>query len=70
MGYTHERKWVNNELWGLGEYKDYYYDENGKKVNLKESDVRDFVVNRATNEDFTAVLQSIAEHFDNSNEQQ
>ena len=70
MGYTHERKWVNNELWGLGKYKDYYYDENGKKVNLKESDVRDFVVNRATNEDFTAVLQSIAEHFDNSNEQQ
>lgn len=70
MGYTHERKWVNNELWGLGEYKDYYYDENGKKVNLKESDVRDFVVNRATNEDFAAVLQSIAEHFDNSNEQQ
>ena len=70
MGYTHERKWVNNELWGLGEYKDYYYDENGEKVNLKESDVRDFVVNRATNEDFTAVLQSIAEHFDNSNEQQ
>lgn len=70
MGYTHERKWVNNELWGLGEYKDYYYNENGKKVNLKESDVRDFVVNRATNEDFTAVLQSIAEHFDNSNEQQ
>lgn len=70
MGYTHERKWVNNELWGLGEYKDYYYDENEKKVNLKESDVRDFIVNRATNEDFAAVLQSIAEHFDNSNEQQ
>ena len=70
MGYTHERKWVNNELWGLGEYKDYYYDENEKKVILKESDVRDFIVNRATNEDFAAVLQSIAEHFDNSNEQQ
>ena len=32
-GYTHERKYVNNELWGLGEYRDFYYDNNNKKVN-------------------------------------
>jgi hypothetical protein len=68
MGYTYERKLRETKDWV--EYYDEYRDENGKKVNIKEEDVRDFIVNRATNEDFTAVLQKMAEHYDSADERE
>jgi hypothetical protein len=70
MGYTYERKYKRNPRGGPGRYVDKYYDENGKSIDIKEDEVRDFIVNRATNEDFTGVLQKMAEHYDNADERE
>lgn len=70
MGYTIESVYKRNPRGGPGRRVTEYRDENGKKVNIKDDDVRDYVVNRAINEDFTGVLQKIAERFDSSDDTQ
>ena len=71
MGYSINQEYTRN---ARGRHKPrqvtVYRDENGEKVSLNENDVRDFVINRATNEDFTGVLQKIAERFDSSDDAQ
>lgn len=68
MGYTYERKLRETKDWA--EYYDEYIDKEGKRVKVEDSQVRDFVVNRATNKDFTAVLQKMAEHYDSADERE
>ena len=70
MGYTVESVYKRNPRGGPGRQVTEYRDEDGKKVNIKDANVRDYVVNRATNEDFTGVLQKIAERFDDSSNTQ
>ena len=69
-GYTYkkEAKWAGHG--GATKQEMVYRDEEGYTVNIKESDVRDFIVNRATNEDFAGVLQKMAEHYDNADERE
>ena len=69
MGYTHEKVYKRYGK-GRGRLVDEYRDENNKKVTIDEDSVRDFIVNRATNDDFTAVLQKMAEHYDSADEKE
>ena len=70
MGYTHEETEVRHLTSLFSTTVDQYFDKNNKLVKITDSEVRDFIVNRATNEDFTGVLQKIAERFDDSSETQ
>ena len=70
MGYTYKREYKKSPRARTGRYVDRYYDEDNKKVTIDEDDVRDFIINRATNEDFTGVLQKMAEHYDNADERE
>ena len=74
MGYKYETR-TGGSKYGMVPEFEYValVDKNGKTVTQDakfDQEVRDFIVNRATNEDFTAVLQKMAEHYDNADEKE
>ena len=74
MGYKYETR-TSGSKYGMVPEFEYValVDKNGKTVTQDakfDQEVRDFIVNRATNEDFTAVLQKMAEHYDNADERE
>ena len=74
MGYKYETR-TGGSKYGMVPEFEYValVDKNGKTVTQDakfDQEVRDFVVNRATNEDFTVVLQKMAEHYDNADEKE
>lgn len=70
MGYTYEKITGKRRRGGPRPVRWAYKDEEGKEVKITEDQVRDFIVNKATNEDFAGVLQKMAEHYDNADERE
>lgn len=70
MGYTYEETEVRHLTSLFTTTVGQYFDKNNKLVKITDNEVRDFIVNRATNEDFTEVLQKIGERFDDSSDTQ
>lgn len=70
MGYTYKETEVSHLTSLFTTTVGQYFDKNNNLVKITDNEVRDFIVNRATNEDFTEVLQKIGERFDDSSDTQ
>ena len=70
MGYTYKETEVRHLTSLFTTTVGQYFDKNNNLVKITDNEVRDFIVNRATNEDFTEVLQKIGERFDDSSDTQ
>ena len=74
MGYKYETR-TGGSATGLVPEFEYVVlvDKNDKTITQDkkfDQEVRDFVINRATNEDFAGVLQKMAEHYDNADKRE